>query len=160
MNTCYIALGSNLDHPLQQVTRAIPHINTLGHITAQSSWYKSTAIGPGKQPDYINGVVCLETLLSAHELLAALQDIEKLHGRQRDIRWGARTLDLDILLFNDDTLSTEDLVIPHPRMFERNFVMYPLYEIAPNLAFPNHTNIFTIINSLLSQGLEKLHQNS
>ena len=156
MNTAYIALGSNLDSPLQHVTDATQAIGLLGTITAHSSWYRSKAIGPGEQDDYINGVICLETRLTAYELLQALQQIEDRHGRERRIRWGARTLDLDILLYNDQTIDSSRLTIPHPRMLERNFVIYPLHEIAPELQFGNNTSITTIKNSLSSQGLEKL----
>ncbi len=160
MNTCYISLGSNLENPLFQVTRAIGSMTELGKITAQSSWYKSTAIGPGEQPEYINGVICLLTELSPWELLKALQKIENLQARKRTVRWGARTLDLDILLFNDISIDTEELTIPHPRMLERNFVITPLHEISPTLSLPNQQTVTDIMLSLSPQGLEKLHQNS
>lgn len=160
MNMCYIGLGSNLENPLKQVTIAIKNIREIGLITAQSSWYKSTAIGPGEQPDYINGVICLITHLSSHKLLSALQDIEKRQGRTRDIRWSARTLDLDILLFNDAIISTNELIIPHPQMLKRNFVIHPLFEIAPELILPQQISICSIMASLPTQGLEKLSQNS
>lgn len=159
MNTCYISLGSNLENPLVQVTQATEAISQLGEITLHSSWYHSTAIGPGEQPSYINGVICLVTTLSPLELLKALQTIENRQGRKRTIRWGARTLDLDILLFNDCVISSEELTIPHPRMQERNFVMTPLYEISPDLLFPNQQAIADIMSTLSPQGLEKFHQN-
>lgn len=156
MNISYIALGSNLESPMQQVTAAINEIAKLGNITNQSSWYKSTAVGPGTQDDYINGVLCLETPLIAEELLDKLQAIENLQGRVRDIRWGARTLDLDILLFNNDVTNTEKLIVPHPRMSERNFVIFPLCEIAPEAQLTNNQSVLDIQNTLSQQGLEKL----
>lgn len=156
MNTCYIGLGSNLENPLGQVQQAADAIKALGSIRAQSSWYQSKAIGPGKQPDYINGVICLETGLTAPQLLLSLQAIENRHGRKRTVRWGARTLDLDILLFNDEIISSEHLTIPHPHMLERNFVMVPLQEIAPELRLPNQQTVTAIIATLSQQGLEKL----
>jgi 2-amino-4-hydroxy-6-hydroxymethyldihydropteridine diphosphokinase len=158
MNTCYISLGSNLENPLSQVNCALQAIAELGEITLQSSWYESAAIGPGDQPSYINGVIALETHLSPPELLSALQAIENQQGRKRIVRWGARTLDLDILLFNSITLHNEKLTIPHPCMQERNFVIYPLHEIAPDLQLPDGEFIADIKSTLLPQGLEKLRQ--
>lgn len=180
MNVSYIALGSNLNQPQQQVSNAVIEIAQLGNITAQSSWYRSKAIGPGEQDDYINGVLCLDTSLNAIALLNALHAIENHHNRVRNIRWGARTLDLDILLFNHDIINTtinhsldddlndglndainkatnhNSLIIPHPRMTERNFVIYPLCEIAPKLILPDNQSIINIKNTLSTQGLEKL----
>ncbi len=159
MNISYIALGSNLASPLHQVTTAVSDIAKLGNITARSSWYRSKAIGPGEQDDYVNGVLRLETGLEALELLNELQTIENQHGRVRNIRWGARTLDLDILLFNRDVFNSETLTTPHPRMTERNFVIYPLCEIAPELILTNNQTVMDIKKSLSGQGLEKLSQN-
>lgn len=155
MNITYIGIGSNLESPLTQVNHAVAAITRIGHVNARSSWYESVAIGPGEQPNYINGVICLETILDPDNLLQALQNIENAQGRVRNIRWGARTLDLDILLFNNILLDTDQLTIPHPRMLERHFVIYPLYEIAPTLLLPNKQSIAEIISGLSSQGLEK-----
>lgn len=165
MNLAYIALGSNLDNPLLQVSKAIEALASLGHINARSSWYRSQAIGPNDasgstQPDYINGVLALATTLDAESLLAALQSIEHAHGRTRTVRWGARTLDLDILLFNNDIMTTEQLLIPHPRLAQRNFVVHPLHEIAPGLVLPDGRRIADLYASLSGEGLEKLPQNS
>ncbi|HEY9034408.1 MAG TPA: 2-amino-4-hydroxy-6-hydroxymethyldihydropteridine diphosphokinase [Pseudomonadales bacterium] len=157
-NTCYIALGSNLQDPLNQAEQAVIACAALGRISAVSPWYCSKAIGPGEQPDYINGVLCLHTALEPLQLLASLQDIENRQGRQRHIRWGARTLDLDILLYNQLSLSLPDLNLPHPRMHERNFVIYPLYDIAPTLTLPDGRTIATIKAQLDQQGLEKYRQ--
>lgn len=159
MNIVYIALGSNLENPLQKVTSAVAEIATLGNVRAQSPWYRSKAIGPGMQDDYINGVLCLETELEALTLLARLQAIEDRHGRLRTIRWGARTLDLDILLFNQCVINTDQLVVPHPRMTERNFVICPLSDIAPDLLLANNQTTRETCKALSKQGLEKLEQN-
>lgn len=159
MNLCYIALGSNLQNPLQQVTQAVASIRLLGCVTAQSPWYKSKAIGPGDQPDYINGVIALETLLEPLELLHQLQHIEQQQQRIRNIRWGARTLDLDILLFNNIKLDSAELTLPHPRIQERNFVVFPLFDIVPELILPNGQALTMIKSTLDTQGLEKLSQN-
>ncbi len=132
MTIAYIALGSNLDDPAVQLRRAVEHLGTLAHcrITAVSSAYTSAAIGPGKQPAYLNAVLAMDTSLSAVQLLAATQAIESRQGRVREQRWAARTLDLDILLYGQATSASRQLQIPHPRMAQRNFVLYPLAEIA------------------------------
>lgn len=131
----YIALGSNMAQPLQQIESAVaalrshPNIEFIG----QSSWYRSRAIGPGKQDDYVNGVVEILTTLPPIELLDALQSIEKQQGRIRIQHWGPRTLDLDILWYNNQSINTPRLCVPHPRMNERNFVIKPLHDLAPML---------------------------
>lgn len=129
----YIALGSNLDQPKQQVLTAIQTIAATPdcHIIAQSRLYGSIAIGPGTQGNYVNAVIAIDTSLNAHDLLSALQAIEARHHRQRNIRWTARTLDLDLLLYGRENIHTSDLIIPHPRMFDRDFVLRPLADIAP-----------------------------
>ena len=164
MNIAYIAIGSNLDDPHQQVIRAVSAIKSFACINAQSSWYLSRAVNPPElpdysQPDYVNGVVAIETAMDAASLLSALQQIENQQGRKRIVRWGARTLDLDILLFNNDIISSPDLTIPHPRLTSRNFVAYPLHEIAPELMLPDGSYIADILSKLSTEGLEKLSQN-
>jgi len=139
MTTAYIGIGSNLDQPLQQVQDAITALSQLpqSRLVAHSPWYGSTAIGPGQQADYVNGVAELDTRLSAHDLLDALQAIEQSQGRLRHERWGARTLDLDILLYGQQPMADTRLVVPHPRMLERPFVLQPLLALAPALVLPD-----------------------
>ena len=122
----YIGLGSNLQNPLQQIKTAINDLQSLAGVTiiTVSSLYQSPPMGPADQPDYINAVISLETSLSPHQLLDALQSVEQLHGRERKRHWGERTLDLDILLYGDQILDDERLTIPHPGMHERAFVLY------------------------------------
>lgn len=156
MNRCFIALGSNLENPRQQLDQAIESIKKLGNIVKVSPFYQSAAVGPGEQPDYLNAVFELHTELAAIDLLNALQTIEDTQGRVRTIRFGARTLDLDILLFNNHTINEKRLTVPHPRMFERNFVIYPLMDIAADLVFPNQKAISEYYNLLSNEGLEKL----
>lgn len=156
MNRCFVALGSNLENPTQQLNQAIDSINALGEIVKVSPFYKSTAVGPGEQPDYINAALELNTKLSPIALLDALQAIENSQGRVRTIRFGPRTLDLDILLFNNNVIREERLEIPHPRMFERNFVIFPLMDIAANLVFPNQKPVSEYGKRLSNEGLEKL----
>ncbi|OUS30273.1 2-amino-4-hydroxy-6-hydroxymethyldihydropteridine diphosphokinase [Gammaproteobacteria bacterium 45_16_T64] len=156
----FIGLGSNLDTPLEQITQAIQAIGEIEstQVLARSPLYSSKAIGPGVQPDYVNGVLAITTALPAESLLRALQYIENQQGRVRgSVRWVARTLDLDILLFGEETVDTEVLCIPHPRMTERNFVLYPLRdlasEIAPALSMPNGTSIIELAKQCSSAGI-------
>lgn len=156
MTISYIALGSNLGNPAAQLACAI---DTLAHtprckLIAQSPWYRSVAVGPGQQPDYINAVAQLETELSAQQLLRTLQAIEQTQGRERKQRWGARTLDLDILLYGDATVFEPDLTIPHPRLPDRNFVVYPLYDLTPDLALPCGTTIASLLARCPRQDLQ------
>jgi 2-amino-4-hydroxy-6-hydroxymethyldihydropteridine diphosphokinase len=131
MTPAYLALGSNLDDPNRQLRAALAELAALPHcrIDAVSSAYSSAAVGPGSQADYLNAVLKLTTSLSALALLSATQAIEIKRGRVRGERWAARTLDIDILLFGDQIINTTTLQVPHPRMAERNFVLYPLAEI-------------------------------
>jgi len=132
MTTAYIALGSNLSDPASQLRAALKQLDTLPHcrIAAVSRAYRSAAVGPGEQPDYLNAVVKIVTSLGPTQVLDATQAIEQSQGRVREQRWAARTIDLDILLYGCEEIDTPCLKIPHPRMAERNFVLYPLAEIA------------------------------
>ncbi|MEH6543444.1 MAG: 2-amino-4-hydroxy-6-hydroxymethyldihydropteridine diphosphokinase [Porticoccaceae bacterium] len=134
-STAYIALGSNLDDPSAQIHRALAALAHLPQteLTDCAAWYRSAAVGPGTQADYINTVVRLYTELAPMDLLHALQAIETAQGRTRTQHWGARTLDLDILLYDDLSLNTAELTLPHPRLTERNFVLAPLHDLAPEL---------------------------
>lgn len=133
--TAYIALGSNLNNPIKQVQTAVQLIREITNtkVIAESSLHQTAPMGPQDQPDYINQVIAVETKLTAHELLYALQAIENKMGRVRTIRWGARIIDCDILLFGDEVIHTPELIIPHPEMTKRPFVLDPLAEIAPHL---------------------------
>ncbi len=134
----YIGLGSNLADPQAQLQRAITELAQLpqSQLLAQSSLYRSAPMGPQDQPDYLNAVVALETALPPLALLAELQTVEAAHQRVRGERWGPRTLDLDLLLYADRTIDLPALTVPHPGLYERNFVLYPLAEIAPGLEIP------------------------
>jgi len=136
--TSYIALGSNLDSPEDQLKCALKHLAQLAdcHLTRISSFYHNPALSPS-QPDYINAVVELTTTLPPIDLLRALQNIEHKQGRVRTEHWGTRTLDLDMILYGNEIIENEDITIPHPRMLERAFVLIPLQEIAPHLVLPN-----------------------
>lgn len=131
MNTVFVGLGSNLDEPLLQIKRAIASLKEIKDtkFISVSSNYRSAPMGPQDQPDYINAVVKLDTNLSAENFLDELQSIENKQGRVRNQRWGARTLDLDILLYGDNLINTERLTVPHIGISERNFVLYPLSDL-------------------------------
>ncbi|MCX7595790.1 MAG: 2-amino-4-hydroxy-6-hydroxymethyldihydropteridine diphosphokinase [Fischerella sp.] len=132
-----VALGSNLGDSYAILEAAIENLaQTPGIILeARSSWYRTTAVGP-PQPDYLNGCAILQVEMVPHLLLKSLLEIEKKFGRVRKERWEPRTLDLDLLLYDDLILDTPNLQIPHPRMRERAFVLIPLAEIAPDWVEP------------------------
>ena len=157
--TAYIALGSNLSNPLQQVREALPKLNQLpdSQLVKVSPWYISKAVGPGQQPDYINGVAELLTELPPHQLLEQLHAIEASQQRERIEHWGPRTLDLDLLLYNQQVISDNRLTVPHPRMLERNFVLYPLYNIAPQLHLPDGASLKSHLDYCPLDGL-RVHQ--
>ena len=154
----YIGLGSNLDDPLAQVQRAIMELENIPHTSVQatSALYRSRAVGPGEQPDYINAAALVNTELKPLELLDALQVIEKAHRRVRSEHWGPRTLDLDILLLDEQTIDSERLKVPHPYLTQRNFVLYPLADIAPELSLPDGTALKELIAQCPQDGLERL----
>jgi 2-amino-4-hydroxy-6-hydroxymethyldihydropteridine diphosphokinase len=131
----YVGIGSNLDDPVRHVRQAFDELDRLPHtrLVKKSSLYRSAPLGYQKQPDFINAVAQLETGLPAERLLAELQEIEARHSRRRSFPNAPRTLDLDVLLYGDATLALPGLVVPHPRMHERAFVLKPLMEIAPQL---------------------------
>lgn len=139
MPTAYIGLGSNLVQPRLQVQQALQGLAQLPACQPlrASRLYRSAPIGgPTAQPDYINAVAAIHTDLTPNELLSALQQLEQQHGRVRYERWGPRTLDLDLLLYDDWLLDSAHLILPHPRLHLRAFVVQPLYEIAPELQIP------------------------
>jgi 2-amino-4-hydroxy-6-hydroxymethyldihydropteridine diphosphokinase len=143
----YISVGSNLNNPYQQVKSAIDKLKIVDgiRIEAISAWYLSDPVGPKNQSRYVNGVIKILTRLSPKQLLKKLHEIEDAHGRIRNVRWGPRTLDLDILLYGTRMMSTKKLTIPHPEMKIRNFVLTPLADIEPDLVLPDGS----ILSSLL-----------
>ncbi|MDP4488337.1 2-amino-4-hydroxy-6-hydroxymethyldihydropteridine diphosphokinase [Pseudoalteromonas piscicida] len=156
MNIAYIGLGANLSEPMAQIQRALdvlavhPDLSLVQH----SSLYGSKPMGPQDQPDYVNAVAKLATSLTAESLLDVLQQIELEHGRVRKAeRWGPRTLDLDILLFNTDTINSDRLTVPHYGLKEREFVVYPLLEITPELKLPDGTELDSLTQKLPLNGL-------
>lgn len=154
----YIGLGSNLGDPLKQLQRAITELGELPatSLTAQSHWYCSAPMGPQDQPDYYNGVVQLCTALTPLELLRQLQTIEQQHQRIRERHWGPRTLDLDILLFGNQIIDLPDLQVPHPGLYQRNFVLLPLADITPALEFPDGSHLAMRLENCPSEGIVRL----
>jgi 2-amino-4-hydroxy-6-hydroxymethyldihydropteridine diphosphokinase len=158
VTAAYIGLGSNLADPLQQLQRAAQALATLPEtrLDTLSSIYRSAAIGPGEQADYLNAVAKIDTALPPAELLAALHRIEATQGRQRIERWGARTLDLDLLLYGDFSSKKAELQVPHPRLAERDFVLLPLKEVSEaNLLLPDGRELDTLVRHCPRGRLEK-----
>jgi 2-amino-4-hydroxy-6-hydroxymethyldihydropteridine diphosphokinase len=136
----YVGIGSNLDDPLSQVEAAIGALGRIPgtRLVARSSAWRNPPLGPASQPDFVNAVAGLLTGLEPRRLLDELLEIERRQGRDRSdaVRWGPRRIDLDLLLHGGTVLDTPDLVLPHPGMASRNFVLFPLLEIAPGLRVP------------------------
>ena len=162
----YLALGSNLGDPIDQLVRARAAISAIPNLTviAASSLYESPAWGSNEpQPDYINAVVEIQTTLSAHALWSATTEIEIARGRIRCVqgaRNAARTLDIDLLLFSDLQIQTPDLTLPHPRMFERDFVLLPLVELAPHVIISSYGTASQCLQRIVPTKARKLSHNS
>ncbi len=154
--TVFIGLGSNLAAPIQQVQLALQRLRALPQtrFISCSSLYRTAPLAGLDQPDYINAVAQLMTHLPPLELLSSLQLLENLQGRIRQEHWGARTLDLDILLYAQQHIRHPRLIVPHVGLYERNFVLYPLYECQPELILPNGKLLRDILPS--SAEIEKL----
>jgi 2-amino-4-hydroxy-6-hydroxymethyldihydropteridine diphosphokinase len=153
-NVVYLSLGTNIgerEHNLGQAIKFLLQDENIMLIDL-SSIYETDPVGYNDQPSFLNLVVKIHTSYQPLELLTKTQQIEVELGRVRDIRWGPRTIDLDILLYNQENIQTEPLTVPHPRMTERGFVMIPLYEINPDIQIPGKK---LILNELISQLLDK-----
>ena len=158
MATAYLALGANLDDPANTLRRAITALaNTHGlSLLAQSSLYRTAPVGLAGQPDFVNAVVTIETTLNPETLLDTLLSIESDFGRVRRERNGPRTLDLDLLLYDQTILHTERLTLPHPRLHLRAFVLVPLAEIAPMLALPGRGSVQAWLPAVANQTTHRL----
>ncbi len=160
----YLALGSNLGDPLEQLVKARAAINALSGVTivCSSSLYQSPAWGSDElQPDYVNAVMSVQTTLSAHDLWRASSRVEAAQGRMRNAaRNAARTLDIDLLMYGDAAIHTTDLTLPHPRMHERDFVLMPLIEIAPEAVIPGRGSARDCLQRIAHSDIQKLSHNS
>jgi len=155
----YIGLGSNQGDPIDNVCHAIKELEGSSSIELArcSSLYRSAPVGYLDQPDFVNAVCQASTSLSAEELLEVLQQLELKAGRRRDgARWGPRVLDLDLLLYANVVLESETLVLPHPRMHERAFVLYPLREISPGLQIPGKGSVDELAAACAEQDCDRL----
>lgn len=135
VSTAYIGLGSNLDGPERRIEHAVESLAALPgtNVTARSSLYRSAPLGPADQPDFLNAAVILRTTLGPRDLLEALKSIESEQGREPGPRWGPRVIDLDLLVYGNAVIDEPGLAVPHPGIAQRNFVLLPLREIAPDL---------------------------
>lgn len=158
MTQGYLGLGANLQNPVQQIQSAVTALRVSPGIKLLrcSSLYASKPMGPQDQPDYVNAVVLIETSLDPLPLLDLMQSIEASAGRQRGQHWGPRTLDIDILLLDQLQLSLPRLVVPHPGIQDREFVLYPLAEISPQLVLPDGTQIEQACQRVALNGLQKI----
>jgi 2-amino-4-hydroxy-6-hydroxymethyldihydropteridine diphosphokinase len=158
VTAAYVGIGSNLDDPHAQVTRAFDALAQLPRtrLSARSSLYRSAPLGYAAQPDFVNAVAALDTELGAEELLRELQAIEAQHARQRSFANAPRTLDLDLLLYGDAKIDSPALIVPHPRMHERAFVLHPLLEIAPAAEIPGRGPASRYLAACAKQKVEKL----
>ncbi len=157
----YIGLGSNLSEPEKQLELALKAIDAHSQMVLISSshLYSSAPMGPQDQPDYVNAVCKVKTSLQPQELLATLQQIENQQDRKREgDRWGPRTLDLDILLYNDLALTTKKLTLPHCGMKEREFVLVPLFEISPDLIMQDGRSLATWVAKCNLEGLYRIER--
>ena len=158
--TAYIGLGANIDGPAAQIARAFDELGRLpsSRLAARSPLYKSEPMGPAGQPDYLNAVARLETKLTPEALLKELKALELCHGRRPGPRWGPRPLDLDILLYGEVTLATPELALPHPGLHERAFVLYPLADLAPDLAVPGRGRVRDLLDHCRETRIQRLEE--
>jgi 2-amino-4-hydroxy-6-hydroxymethyldihydropteridine diphosphokinase len=158
MNTAYVALGANLGDPKATVLAAFAALANLpeSRLARCSSLYRTAPVGILSQPDFVNAVALLETTLAPEALLDALLDIEARFGRIRRERNGPRTLDLDLLLYDDIELDLPRLTLPHPRLHLRAFVLLPLAEVAPDLVIPRRGSLAAWLPAVANQGIVRL----
>lgn len=154
----FIGLGSNLADPAAQLARAVAGLAGLPQtvLVAQSPFYRSKPVGPQDQPDFVNGAAMLRTELSAPALLDQLQAIEQAHGRERLQHWGPRTLDLDLLLYGNETITSERLTVPHPELPNRDFVLQPLLDLDPQRILPDGRSLALLRQQCQDNHLQKL----
>lgn len=158
MKEAYVALGANIGDPAATIRAAFGALSGLdgARLVQASSLYRTAPVGLTDQPDFINAVARIETPLPPRALLAALLGLEADFGRIRQERNGPRTLDLDLLLYDDLVLDTPDLTLPHPRLHLRAFVLAPLAEIAPDLVIPGRGSVAAWLPAVANQAIERL----
>ena len=143
-----VALGANIGNPREQIDVAIALLREASEVKAVSSYFVTKPVGGPEQPDYLNAVCILESELPALDLLAVLQGIEKSLGREREVRWGPRTIDLDLIQYGSLLSAAAELELPHPRAHERRFVLEPWCEIEPDAILLTHGKISELLAQL------------
>jgi 2-amino-4-hydroxy-6-hydroxymethyldihydropteridine diphosphokinase len=158
----YVAIGSNLNQPQRQVGDAFERLAALPdtRLELRSQIYLTRPMGPQDQPDFVNAAAGLLTRLGARELLDALLEIERAMGRSRQERWGPRIIDLDLVWMHGAVIDEPGLTLPHPGVSERNFVLYPLSDIAPTLMIPGHGRVADLKSRVSGGGVSVLDQES
>lgn len=156
MTRAAIALGSNLGDRRTHLLGALEAMTELGRLEAVSNLYETAPVGGPEQDDYLNAVAVLDTALGAEALLQALHEIEARHERRREVRWGPRTLDLDLLLYGREVIDTAQCTVPHPRLTERRFVVEPLLDAWPDVAMPDGKPVAEYRASVADQDLRDL----
>jgi 2-amino-4-hydroxy-6-hydroxymethyldihydropteridine diphosphokinase len=151
----YVAIGSNLNHPRSRVLEACERLAALPAtlLVRRSQLYRTQPMGPQDQPDFVNAAAGLLSQLGARELLDAMLGIEAAMGRKRQERWGPRVIDLDLLWMVGEAIEEAGLTLPHPGVSTRNFVLYPLADIAPTLAIPGHGTVSELLRRAGGAGL-------
>ena len=155
----YVAIGSNLNEPSDQVRKAFDALASLAktRLISRSRLYRSAPLGPKDQPEFVNAAAGLLTQLSARELLVQLKDLERKLGRDVPVlRWGPRLIDLDLLVYGTERINETDLTVPHPGVPVRNFVLYPLQDIAAELTIPGHGSVAQLAARVGDAGLVPL----
>lgn len=154
----YLSLGSNLSNPILQLDNALESIGSNSNISMidVSSYYKTAPVGGVEQDDFINAVCKIDTLLTPIDLLRVCHEIEQKQRRVREQRWGPRTIDIDILLYGDKIISTEELIVPHIEMSARGFVLIPLSEIDENMEIPGHGLLSDLLVLVGESGVVKI----
>jgi 2-amino-4-hydroxy-6-hydroxymethyldihydropteridine diphosphokinase len=151
LNQVYLGIGSNKNHPYFRISTVLKQINRIKstNIVKKSSLYVTKPLGPQAQPNFINSVIEIRTNLEPMKLLDELQNLERLHNRKKTKRWGPRSMDIDILIYNNLIMNTDKLVIPHPGLGYRDFVLIPLYEITSyGYEIPKYGKIINLIKHL------------
>ena len=162
IHIAYLSLGSNIGNREDNLRRAIKLIakDESTRVSEVSSLYSTAPVGYEDQPDFLNAVAVVETVLSPRKLLSLCAKIEDILGRKRTIRWGPRVIDIDILLYDNINMQDNDLIIPHPRMMERAFVLVPLADIAPDLVLPGGYTAKDAANAIDHNGIEHVADKS
>jgi len=158
MTRAAVALGSNLGDRIGHLELAVAALAGCGEVEAVSSLYETAPVGGPEQGPYLNAVAVVETDLEPHELLEGLLRIEQEAGRERTVRWGPRTLDLDLVLYGDRVLDDERLTVPHPRLAKRRFVLEPLAEVWPDAVLPDGRSVTGLLAGVQDQKVSRIHQ--